>query len=114
MLKYFVICNLLIEKSVIFVDNGSTIKFDNEIINVLFHPGHTNCSVSYLLHDKLFCGDVLFPNSIGRTDLPTGNNSAMIDTLKRIKKMQGDLTVYPGHDEVFYLSDAVKNNPYLK
>lgn len=102
------------QKSVIFVDNGSTIKFDNEIINVLFHPGHTNCSVSYLVLDKLFCGDVLFPYSIGRTDLPTGNNSAMIDTLKRIKKMQGDLTVYPGHDEVFYLSDAVKYNPYLK
>lgn len=102
------------EQKVIFVDNGCSIDFDGEIIKVLYHPGHTNCSVSYLVKNKLFCGDVLFPFSMGRTDLPTGNPTVMIDTLKRLKKMSSDLIVYPGHDEVFYLSDAVKFNPYLK
>ena len=62
----------------------------------------------------LFCGDVLFSNSIGRSDLPTGNVVVLNNTLSRIKKMEHTLIVYPGHDECFILRDALKYNPYLK
>ena len=68
----------------------------------------------YKIENMLFCGDVLFSNSIGRSDLPTGNVVVLNNTLSRIKKMEHTLTLYPGHDECFILSDALKHNPYLK
>jgi glyoxylase-like metal-dependent hydrolase (beta-lactamase superfamily II) len=68
----------------------------------------------YQIDKMIFCGDVLFPMSVGRNDLPTGNIVSLTDSLKRIKKMEHDIMMYPGHDEVFVLSDALKFNPYLK
>ena len=99
---------------VIFLDEGSTLDLGNIKIKVLYHPGHTNCSLSYKIDNMLFCGDVLFPMSVGRNDLPTGNIVSLTNTLSKIKKMEHNLIVYPGHDELFILSDALKNNPYLK
>ena len=99
---------------VTFIDEGSTFSLGDIVIKALYHPGHTNCSLSYKIDNMLFCGDVLFPKSIGRSDLPTGNEVVLKNTLSRIKKMEHSLTVYPGHDESFMLGDAMKYNPYLK
>ncbi len=97
-----------------FIDEGAILSLEDIQIKVLYHPGHTNCSLSYLIDNMLFCGDVLFPMSVGRTDLPTGNVVILKNTLTRIKKMNHSILVYPGHDEKFVLSDALKYNPYLK
>ncbi len=99
---------------VIFLDEGNLLTLGNINIKVLYHPGHTNCSLSYKIDNMLFCGDVLFPMSVGRNDLPTGNIVSLNSTLSRIKKMEHSLIVYPGHDESFVLSDALRYNPYLK
>lgn len=97
-----------------FLDDGMKIKLGNIDVKVLYQPGHTNCSLSYKIDNMLFCGDVLFPMSVGRSDLPTGNVVLMNNTLSKIKKMEHNLMVYPGHDAMFELSDALKHNPYLK
>lgn len=97
-----------------FIDEGSNLDLGQIKIKVFYHPGHTNCSLSYKIDNMLFCGDVLFPMSVGRSDLPTGNVVLLNNTLSRIKKMEHSLLVYPGHDEKFLLSDALKYNPYLK
>ena len=102
------------EERVYFLDEGNTLTLGNILVKVIYHPGHTNCSLSYIIGNMLFCGDVLFPMSVGRSDLPTGNESVLKNTLSRIKKMDHNLMVYPGHDECFILSDALKYNPYLK
>ena len=102
------------QSKVNFIDEGSNIDLGEIKIKVLYHPGHTNCSLSYKINNMLFCGDVLFESSIGRSDLPTGNVITLNNTLTRIKKMEHNLLVYPGHDDVFMLSDAIKYNPYLK
>ncbi|MBE6131637.1 MAG: MBL fold metallo-hydrolase [Erysipelotrichaceae bacterium] len=102
------------QNKISFIDEGCVLGFGDTKIKVLYHPGHTNCSLSYKIDNMLFCGDVLFPMSVGRSDLPTGNVIALNDTLARIKKMKHNLLVYPGHDEMFVLSDALKYNPYLK
>ena len=99
---------------VIFLDEGASLSLGDTKIKVFYHPGHTNCSLSYKIENMLFCGDVLFSNSIGRSDLPTGNVVVLNNTLSRIKKMEHTLIVYPGHDECFILRDALKYNPYLK
>ena len=76
--------------------------------------GHTNCSVSYIIEDKIFSGDFLFKGSVGRTDLPTGNSIAMKESLNKLKLIKEDYVVYPGHDEETTLQDEIKYNPYIR
>jgi glyoxylase-like metal-dependent hydrolase (beta-lactamase superfamily II) len=102
------------KEQVVFVDDGNKIDFGFVQVKAMYFPGHTNCSMLYQIDKMIFCGDVLFPMSVGRNDLPTGNIVSLTDSLKRIKKMEHDIMMYPGHDEVFLLSDALKFNPYLK
>lgn len=70
--------------------------FDFEIIK---SPGHTFDSVSYYFKDDkvMFVGDFIFNDSIGRTDLPTGNLNDMLNSLKKISNYPDDIIVYPGH-----------------
>ena len=86
-------------------------SFELEIIPA---PGHTEGCIMMLWKNRLFSGDVLFKGSIGRTDLPTGSNSRMVNTLNEIKAMNVDYEVYPGHGETTTLFAEFANNPYLQ
>lgn len=79
----------------------------------IYAPGHTDGSVMLLFEQLLFSGDVLFKNSIGRCDLPTGSNSKMINTLNQIREMDPLLMVYPGHGEPTTIQQELLTNPYL-
>jgi glyoxylase-like metal-dependent hydrolase (beta-lactamase superfamily II) len=85
--------------------------FRFEIIDA---PGHTSGSVMLKIGEHLFSGDTLFKLSVGRTDLKTGNPTAMKHTLRSIKSMHGPLTIWPGHDDSTTLEDELKQNPYLR
>lgn len=100
--------------NVSFLDDGMKLLIGDILVKVFYQPGHTNCSLSYKIDNMMFCGDVIFPMSVGRSDLPTGNVVLLGNTLSKIKKMEHSLIMYPGHDESFVLADAVKYNPYLK
>lgn len=85
---------------------------------VLFTAGHTSGSVCYLVTEKsgersLFTGDTLFSDSIGRTDFPTGDISALRSSLRRLCSLQGDMPVYAGHNEATSLETERKHNPFL-
>lgn len=97
-----------------FVIDGQNINLKEFKIKCLYLPGHSNCSMGYLIGNWLFVGDVLFASSVGRYDLPTGNYVSLIKSLEQIKLLNHNLVVYPGHDFSFILKDAIKNNPYLK
>ena len=76
-------------------------------------PGHTNGSV-LLIFDNFICsGDVLFKQSIGRCDLPMGSSAKMSQTLNKIKTLNSDYIVYPGHGEATSIQEELVNNPYL-
>lgn len=77
-------------------------------------PGHSEGCSMILWDQNLFCGDVLFQGSIGRTDLATSSNTKMMQSLKRIKTMDPDLCVYPGHGPKTTLKDELQWNPYLQ
>ena len=82
-------------------------------------PGHTAGSVCYLVTDNeggryLFTGDTLFLGSIGRTDFPTGNIGELRASLKRLSAMEGDIPVYPGHNEETTLEHERKTNPFMQ
>ena len=98
----------------VFVEHNQVIELPNFTIKCLYTPGHTNCSMSYIIGGFLFSGDLLFERTIGRSDLPTGNMVALNESLRTILNQNTNFLVLSGHDESFYLDDAKKYNDYLK
>lgn len=82
--------------------------------DVITAPGHTNGSVLLVFDKVIFSGDVLFQQSVGRCDLPTGSNAKMTQTLRAIKQMNPDYLVYPGHGASTTIQDELLYNPFLQ
>ena len=81
-----------------FLNDGDTLKFGNTEIKVIATPGHTQGCVCYLIDGKLFSGDTLFKESVGRCDLPGGNFQKLSDSVKnRLFTLDDNTIVYPGH-----------------
>lgn len=92
-------------------------KIENISFELIYNPGHTCDSVSYYFkeHNALFVGDFLFLASIGRCDLPTGNNLIMQDSIHSFlkRKFENNLKIYSGHDKEFSYQNLLRINPYL-
>lgn len=78
------------------IEKNTTFSVDALEIKALHCSGHSACSICYLFNDLLFTGDVLFANTIGRTDLMPNGNELMQTTLKNLQKIKFD-TAYHGH-----------------
>lgn len=76
-------------------------------------PGHTPGSVCLMAGDVIFSGDTLFCGSCGRTDLPGGNWSEILSSLKKLANLPGNYRVYPGHGSSTELVWEREHNPYL-
>ncbi len=87
-----------------FVQEGSLLHIAGLDIAVLHTPGHTPGGVCYRIGNALFTGDTLFAHGYGRTDFPGGDLRTLIGSLRRLMRLEEDLTVYPGHGEVSSLS----------
>lgn len=96
------------------IEEGSELLLGQTKITVMHTPGHTPGSVCYLTEDAMFCGDTLFRQSMGRTDLPGGSTLTLLVSLSRIGRMEGEYDIYPGHGETTTLSYEKRNNRYLK
>ena len=90
---------------------------DNQIINLgnftikcLSLPGHTSCSMGYIIDNNFFVGDAIFSDGIGRYDLATASYVSTLNSLKRIKSLNQDLHVYSGHGEDFILKNSSYKN----
>ncbi len=98
---------------------------DRELSFLAYHlPGHSPGSSVILVRETaeakpiaLISGDVLFADSIGRTDLKGGSSEAMWESLRRLIKIMrdlpADLPVLPGHGSPFKIKDAFHYNPYI-
>ena len=75
---------------------------------------HTLGGVTLLVGDAMFPGDTLFAGSMGRTDLPGGNDAQMLLSLRRLGELKEDYTVYPGHMNTTTLAREKAMNPYLR
>lgn len=95
--------------------DGDTIKLGETEFTFLCTSGHTQGSGCYIsfADNVVFSGDTLFRQSMGRTDFVTGDSIEMMNSLKRITRLQGDFVVYPGHGEATSLDYERKNNPYV-
>ena len=83
--------------------------------NVIYTPGHINDQLVYYFKDekKMFVGDFIFKNSIGRTDLPNGDEMEMKKSIDKILKYPKDIKLYPGHGDVTSLKEEEKTLEYF-
>jgi len=99
---------------------------DNEKINVenielkaIYTPGHTDCSYSYLMNDRVFTGDTLLINATGRTDFQSGDSYDAYESLfNKLLKLPEKTLVYPAHDyngkKYSTIENEKNNNPRLQ
>ncbi len=95
------------------LEDGDTLRVGAETLHVLHTPGHTQGSICILVGEIIFTGDTLFAESFGRCDLWGGDISKMRASLRRLRELDGSLTIYAGHGESCRLSDALDNVAYL-
>ncbi len=96
------------------VKDGDILRLAGISFQVLSTPGHTSGSVCYLVLEEgvLLSGDTLFKESLGRTDLPTGNQSQIIKSItERLFTLPEDTLVYPGHGDPTTIGYEKTNNP---
>lgn len=96
------------------VSDGDIIKQGETEFKVMHTPGHTMGGVCYIADDVIFSGDTLFRYSMGRTDFPDSNSLMMVESLKKLKNLEGNYKVCPGHNTETMLDDERKNNPYMR
>ncbi|RAV32702.1 MBL fold metallo-hydrolase [Corynebacterium heidelbergense] len=94
---------------------GDTATLGGEQWEVHHMPGHSPGSVMYRRDGHILGGDVLFRQSIGRTDLPLSNPADMADSLRRLRQTfaDGDI-VLPGHGPQTTIGEEKASNPYLQ
>ena len=95
------------------VKNADTISVGDLQFSVLETPGHTQGSVCFLIEKNIFSGDTLFLGSCGRTDFPTGDYQTILSALQKLKNLEGDYVVYPGHGPATTLEYERKTNPFM-
>ena len=87
-------------------------------IMFLHTPGHSPGGICIIdhLNKNVFCGDLIFANSIGRTDLPGGDMDILLDSIynKLFKECSDDYILYPGHMEETAILNEKKYNPFLQ
>ena len=101
-----------------FYGEGDTLPLGGLTLEVLHTPGHTGGSVCLKCvgdgSRALFTGDTLFAGSMGRIDLPGAQPDKMFPSLARLKKLEGDYDVLPGHGETSTLAHERQYNLYLR
>lgn len=100
-----------------FIDEKTRIKFGNSELEIRFTPGHAPGHIVFINHPHRFVinGDVLFLNSIGRTDLPGGDFDTLINSIKsQLFTLPDDYVVYTGHGPNTSIGNEKKHNPFLK
>ena len=101
-------------EELLFYDEGDTLTLGGLTIEVMHTPGHSLGSVVLRMDNVLFTGDTLFAGSCGRTDLPGGNYEQILDSLRRLARLEGDYHVLPGHDVDSMLERERQTNYYMK
>ena len=95
------------------LEDGETIHVGAVPVHVLHTPGHTAGGCCYVTPEAVFTGDTLMGYSVGRCDLPTGDEAALAVSLQKLAALPGDPAICGGHGPVTRLSEEKRRNPYL-
>ena len=97
----------------IVLEDGEKFLLGETEITYLYTPGHTSGCGIFLFDEIMIAGDLIFRDSYGRTDLPSGDDYEMARSLKRVKELDGDYTSIPGHGPLTSLSHERRFNPLM-
>ncbi|KQR79648.1 MBL fold metallo-hydrolase [Burkholderia sp. Leaf177] len=98
------------------LEEGDTVQFGDEILEVYHCPGHTPGHVVFFSRENRLAlvGDVLFAGSIGRTDFPRGNHADLVHAIhEKLWPLGDDVTFVPGHGPTSTLGHERRTNPYV-
>ncbi len=101
----------------LFIKEGDIVKFGNSELKVVYTPGHADGSICFINDDQKFVitGDVLFRDSIGRTDFPTGDFDVLMQSIhEKLFTLEDDFTVYCGHGPETSIGYEKVNNPFIR
>jgi hydroxyacylglutathione hydrolase len=99
------------------VHEGDTIQLGNDALQIILTPGHSPASICFYAADQKFLigGDVLFRESIGRTDLPGGDHATLLKSIRtQLFVLPDDVVVFPGHGIKTTIGYEKRNNPFLQ
>ena len=101
------------------VKDNEKIKIENIELTSIHTPGHTNCSYSFLMKDRVFTGDTLLINGTGRTDFQGGSAKDQYNSIfNNLLKLPEETLVFPAHDyngkKYSTIIQEKNNNPRLQ
>ena len=99
-----------------FVVDGDQLTLGESTVECRYVPGHCPGSMAYVLHPEqmVLTGDALFRFSIGRTDLPGGDLTQLLASIRqRLLTLDGDYMVLPGHGDCSSIAEEINMNPFL-
>lgn len=93
---------------------GQQLEVGDLVLDVRHTPGHSPGSVSFLVEDHVFCGDLIFAGSVGRTDLPGGDHRTLIRSIReKILPLGDDKILHSGHGPDTTVGRERRSNPFL-
>ena len=98
-----------------FLSEGDVVRFGDSKLEVLHVPGHSPGHIALISREEGICisGDVLFHQSIGRTDLPGGDHDVLINSIRtKLFALDDDVKVYCGHGPDTFIGYEKKYNPF--
>ena len=96
-----------------FVKEGDEIEAGSLTFTVIECPGHTPGGLTYMIERCLFTGDTLFRMSCGRYDFPASSSVELTLSLSKLRDLEGDYEVYPGHESPTTMEFERRFNPYV-
>ena len=114
-------CSALIKGDVVFENvykaAEGTVRIGHTEITAISTPGHTKGSVCFLFDEggkkALFTGDTVFAGAVGRTDFTGGSFKELSESVNKIKGLDPELAIYPGHGPESTVGEEIRTNPYF-
>jgi len=103
-----------IETPEILLYDNQTVELSFAKFKVIHTPGHSEGGICLLFDGFIITGDTLFAGTIGRTDFPNGDHEKMLASLAKLKKLNPQTVVYPGHGSITTIANELRHNPYLR
>lgn len=100
-----------------FLEGGQAVRFGESQLDLILVPGHSPAHLCYYNREQgvLIGGDVLFRNSIGRTDLPGGNHEQLLMSIRQhVYTLPDETMVYPGHGPETTVGYEKSTNPFVR
>ena len=100
-----------------YLSGGEVLELDELKLQMIEVPGHSPGHLMFYSAEESFMigGDVLFRESIGRTDLPGGNHDALLSNIQnKVYTLPEDVIVYPGHGPSTTIGHEKRNNPFVR